>query len=129
MFFQMRHLSSDYSCNNITHSIIVADLFMLIPWCCFSGLGRPFSYFFCCFFIICQQHTTRRSGNDFVSVKRNCIILSKSPCLQTFIGCSHGLCCILYNNRSMLFANISQFVYFSRCSIKMCNNYYFYIWI
>ena len=58
MFFQIWHLTTNNTCNDVRHSVVIADFFVLIPRSSLTALCGPFSHFIRISFTISQKHTT-----------------------------------------------------------------------
>ena len=129
MLFQMRELPAHHSSDHIRHPVIVAHFLMLIPSGIFSRLGRPFPDLVSSLFTVCQQHSARRSGDDFISVKTDAIIFTKCSCLSSFVSCSHRLSRIFHDNCIVFFTHLLNLIHLTGCSIEVCNDHQFHFWI
>ena len=76
MFIKIRKLSSDDAGNDVGHTVVVANFFMLIPEGVFSGLSGPLSDLIGVFLGIGHEHTTGRSGDDLVAVEGNTVVVA-----------------------------------------------------
>ena len=127
MFFQKLILATHHACDHIAHPIIVSQFLMLIPGCILSGLGRPLANLFRCFFLICKKHTSGRTGNNLIAVKRYNVVIAKRAGLLSFIGSTQGFRRIFDQCGMMFHTYRLDFIYFTRCTIKVRYHHHFHL--
>ena len=104
MLFQISILPANHTSDDITHTVVVANLFMLIPRGIFSSLCTPLSSSVSIFKIVRQQTSTGRTRNDFVAVIANSTIITKATTLLAINRCTHGFGSIFNQKRTVLLA-------------------------
>ena len=92
---------------------------MLVPQGIFSGLGTPLSDLIGIVFGIRQKHPAGRTGDDFIAIETDCIVIAESTCFPSFVSCTKGLRRILNNESIVFFGNFQNLIYLPGSSIKM----------
>ena len=81
------------------------------------------------FCTVCEEHSSCRTCDYLVSVKRNNAVITKKSRLLSLVCCSERFSRILNNKRIMCTAYSLDSVHLSGSSVEMCDNYKFNIGI
>src|SRR5690606_33193386 len=119
MLIEHLHLPPANTGTNITHSVLIPYLTMLIMRSVVSGLRRKKNSFVFQFFCMRNNGTTTRGGDNLVSVKRQHPNIAQGATLLAFIGASQSFCRI-FQNRDVIFLRYRlDFIGFKRHAIKV----------
>ena len=86
MLVKKRDLAADDAGNDVGHTIVVANLFVLIPRCRFAGLSGPFADLIGIFFRSGQEEAARGAGDDFIAVEGDAVVIAECTGLDPLIG-------------------------------------------
>ena len=75
VLIQVRNLAADDTGNDVGHTIVEADLLVLIPWGGFTTLGGPLADLVGIFQAVGQEHAAGGAGNNLVAVEGDAVII------------------------------------------------------
>ena len=120
---QNSHLPPSNTSKHIAHSIIVADVGMLVMRCRVSGLGGKKSGFLYPILVVRNQSPTARSGNNFISIKRQNSHIPKTTHHLAIPVASKCFCGIFNYQNVVFFSNYLKLIHLSRHSVQMDQNH------
>ena len=120
---QVRDLAPNHAGYDVRHAVVVADLFMLIPWRFLPALGGPFPDLVRVLLGVRQEHASGGTGNDLVAVEGNAVIVSQGAGLgpgavqQVFRPQAFGR--VLDDEGAVPVCDFSDFLHFARGAVEV----------
>ena len=104
---------------DVTHTVVVADLFMLIPGEGLPSLSSQFQSMNSICLVLADQHTAARCGDNLVAIERQCAKLAKGAALAPGVLTPQSLSRILNQGYAMFPADSRDLIQLGGITVQM----------
>ena len=119
VLFEVGHLATYHSSDDVAHAVVVADFLVLVPRGGLATLGAPLAHLLGVFLAVGEEHSAARTGDDLVAVEADGAVVAEVSCLLALVACTEAFGGVLDKERVMLFADGADFVDLGRGSVKV----------
>ena len=119
VFFEVRHLAADHAGNHVTHAVVVAHFFVLVPGGRLAALGAPLAHFFGVVLAVGQEHAAATARDNLVAVEADGTVVTELARLYALVAGTEALGGVFDKEGVMLFADGADFIDLARRSVQM----------
>lgn len=119
VLFEVGHLSAYHTSDDVTHAVVVADFFVLVPRGGLAALGAPLAHLLGVVLAVGKEHAAARAGNNLVSVEADGTVVAEVAGLLALVACSEAFGGVFDEKGAPFFADGADFVNPGRGSVEV----------
>ena len=127
VLFEVGHLAAYHTRNHVTHAVVVANFFVLVPRGGLATLGAPLAHLLGVFLAVGKEHAAARAGDDLVAVKADGAVVAKVAGLLALVACAEAFGGVFDEERVVFLADGADFVNAGRGSVEVYEYHQAYI--